>query len=225
MPPAFLTTPTPRRTLLRGLGAGAAGFTITDQRGREIRLDGPVERIAAAIIPPPSMVAAVDGSHSRIVGVNESTLQANKEGVFGTLLGTEKRASGLVDWMHEEDAAVRKLVASQDRAGDPVSVLYLRTAADGWTTANKTRCMNHWTEPAGASTSPATRPPAPRRSPWSRCSPGTRRSSGSPASTPPSRPPSTPTSASPVSAPSANAASTRSRSAATAGTRPAASRL
>ncbi|MGW9599945.1 hypothetical protein ACWHBW_17040 [Streptomyces albidoflavus] len=91
MPPAFLTTPTPRRTLLRGLGAGAAGFTITDQRGREIRFDGPVERIATAIIPSPSMIAAVDGSHSRVVGVNESTLQANEEGVFGTLLGKEKR--------------------------------------------------------------------------------------------------------------------------------------
>ncbi|MFF8581914.1 ABC transporter substrate-binding protein [Streptomyces albidoflavus] len=51
--------------------------------------------------------------------------------------------------MHEEDAAVRKLVASQDRAGDPVPVLYLRTAADGWTTANKTQYMNHWTELAG----------------------------------------------------------------------------
>ncbi|MEW1669098.1 ABC transporter substrate-binding protein [Streptomyces albidoflavus] len=236
----------PRRTVLRGLGAGAAalagagalgacssreprqevkagaaGFTLTDQRGQKIRFDGPVERIATAIIPAPSMIAAVDGSHARIVGINESTLQANKEGIFGTLfpesrktatiagadflpnvetvvdlapdvvvqwgdqgeeviaplenagfkvigliygtqeqmetwinifgtlLGKEKRASGLVDWMHEEDAAVRKLVASQDRAGDPVPVLYLRTAADGWTTANKTQYMNHWTELAG----------------------------------------------------------------------------
>ncbi|WP_436739442.1 ABC transporter substrate-binding protein [Streptomyces sp. BBFR102] len=245
MSPAFLTAPTPRRTVLRGFGAGAAalagagvlgacssretqeeakaggaGFTVTDQRGKKIRFDGPVERIATAIIPSPSMIAAVDGSHARIVGINESTLQANREGifgtlfpeskktatvagadflpnvetvvdldpdvviqwgdlgeeviaplenagfkvigltygtqeemetwigVFGTLLGKEERGRGLVDWMHEEAAAVRGLVASQDRE-DPVPVLYLRTAADGWTSADKTQYVNHWTELAG----------------------------------------------------------------------------
>ncbi|MFE7622903.1 ABC transporter substrate-binding protein [Streptomyces sp. NPDC057509] len=245
MPPAFLTTSTPRRTVLRGLGAGAAalagagalgacssrdvqeaekasgaGFTITDQRGKKVRFDGPVDRIATTIIPSPSMIAAVDGTHSRIVGINESTLQANKEGIFGTLfpeskktatiagadfvpnvetilklkpdvviqwgdqgdeviapldnaglkvigltygtqeemetwidifgtlLGKKDRAAEIVAWMHDEAQAVKKLVATE-KADDPVSVLYLRTADGGWTTNNKAQYMNYWTELAG----------------------------------------------------------------------------
>ncbi|MFE1127378.1 hypothetical protein ACFU9O_01040 [Streptomyces albidoflavus] len=113
-----MTDSAPRRTVLRGLGAGAAalagagalgacssreprqevkagaaGFTLTDQRGQKIRFDGPVERIATAIIPAPSMIAAVDGSHARIVGINESTLQANKEGIFGTLFPESRKTA------------------------------------------------------------------------------------------------------------------------------------
>lgn len=99
-----------RRTALRGIGAGAfalagagalgacssreaaagkadaadtSGFTITDQRGKKVAFDGPVERIATAIIPSPLMIAAVDGSYDRIVGINESTLKVNKEGIQG----------------------------------------------------------------------------------------------------------------------------------------------
>uniref|UniRef100_A0AAU2VHP4 Uncharacterized protein n=1 Tax=Streptomyces sp. NBC_00008 TaxID=2903610 RepID=A0AAU2VHP4_9ACTN len=106
---AAFPSPPPGHTVLRGLGAGVAvlagagalgacssreatpdnpaagddagnGFTITDQRGKKVSFDGPVERIATAIIPSPSMLAAVDASYDRIVGINEPTLTANKQG-------------------------------------------------------------------------------------------------------------------------------------------------
>ncbi|MEU7019338.1 ABC transporter substrate-binding protein [Streptomyces sp. NPDC046203] len=247
MSAAFQASSAPsRRTALRGMGVGAfalagagalsacssreseagasgaaakAGFTITDQRGRKVTFDGPVRRIATAIIPSPSMIAAVDGSYERIVGINESTLQANKEGIFGTLfpeskktatiagadfvpnvettlslkpdvviqwgdqgdevidplenagfkvigltygtqeqmetwldifgtlVGKKERAAGLVSWMHDEEKAIRALVAPE--TGRRTKVLYLRTAADGWTTVNKAHYMNHWTDIAG----------------------------------------------------------------------------
>ncbi|MER6528161.1 ABC transporter substrate-binding protein [Streptomyces sp. NPDC001508] len=236
-----------RRSVLRGLGGGAlavagagalgacstretedthstgaadAGFTITDQRGKNVTFDGPVRRIATTIIPSPSMIAAVDGSYDHVVGINESTLQANKQGVFGTLfpeskktatiagadfvpnvetvvglrpdvviqwgdkgdeviaplenagfkvigltygtqqqmetwikifgrlLGKRKRAADLLDWMHTEDKAVRGLVAPYAKKRQK-RVLYLRTAADGWTTATGSDYVTHWTEIAG----------------------------------------------------------------------------
>lgn len=114
------STPPTRRTVLRGLGAGAAavggagllgacssrevqdaaasaspaaGFTITDQRGKKISFDGPVKRIATAIIPSPSMLAAVDGSYTHIVGINESTVTANREGIFGTIFPESKKTT------------------------------------------------------------------------------------------------------------------------------------
>ncbi|MFI8305290.1 ABC transporter substrate-binding protein [Streptomyces sp. NPDC085927] len=254
MPAAFPAPHTPRRTVLRGLGVGAAalagagalgacssreavegdaaaasgdgdgagagaGFTLTDQRGKKTAFDGPVRRIATAIIPSPSMIAAVDGSYDRLVGINESTLQANKEGIFGTLfptsrktatiagsdfvpnvetiaglkpdvviqwgdmgdeviaplenagfkvigltygtqemmetwirifgtlLGKQDRSTEILDWMHDEDAAVRELVAPY--AKKKQKVLYLRTASDGWTTATGSDYVTHWTGIAG----------------------------------------------------------------------------
>ncbi|MER5280634.1 ABC transporter substrate-binding protein [Streptomyces sp. NPDC002809] len=241
------STPPTRRTVLRGLGVGAAavggigllgacssrevqdaaasaspaaGFTLTDQRGETISFDGPVRRIATAIIPSPSMLAAVDGSYAHIVGINESTRTANREGIFGTifpeskttttiagadfvpnvetvmglepdvvlqwadmgdeiikplesaglkvigltygtqkmmetwvtffgkLLGKDDRAADLLNWMHEEDAAVTKLVKPYLAAGRQ-KVLYLKASADGFTTATGSDYVTHWTELAG----------------------------------------------------------------------------
>lgn len=121
MSPVLAPRPSPlsRRTALRGLGAGSlalggagllgscstreardagadsaqGGFTLTDQRGRRISFDGPVRRIATAIIPSPSMLAAVDGEYDRVVGINESTLTANREGIFGTLFPASKKTT------------------------------------------------------------------------------------------------------------------------------------
>lgn len=64
--------------------AGAA-FSVTDMRGVTVSFDAPVQRIATTVIPSPSMIAAVDGGYERIVGINESTLQANQQGLFGEI--------------------------------------------------------------------------------------------------------------------------------------------
>ncbi|MCC9205948.1 ABC transporter substrate-binding protein [Arthrobacter sp. zg-Y769] len=73
-----------------GSAAGAGGFTVTDMRGVEVSFDGPVRRIATTVIPSPSMLAAVDGGYGKIVGINESTLQANKQGLFGEMFPESK---------------------------------------------------------------------------------------------------------------------------------------
>lgn len=70
--------------------ASTAAFTVTDMRGKEISFDGPVQRIATTVIPSPSMFTAVDGGYSRIVGINESTLQSNKQGLFGEMFPESK---------------------------------------------------------------------------------------------------------------------------------------
>lgn len=73
-----------------GSGAGSGGFTVTDMRGVQVSFDSPVQRIATTVIPSPSMLAAVDGGYGRIVGINESTLQANKQGLFGEMYPESK---------------------------------------------------------------------------------------------------------------------------------------
>ncbi|MFD5557103.1 ABC transporter substrate-binding protein [Streptomyces sp. NPDC127068] len=210
------------RDVQDGKGAapsGSAGFTVTDQRGVKVSFDGPVSKIATTVIPSPSILAAVDGGVDRIVGINESTLVANKQGIFGemfpastktrtvsgsdfvpnveTLLslkpdvviqwgdmgdeviaplenagfkvigltygtqekletwislfgkltGNESRADDLVSWMHAEKTAVSALVRGQQRTGQ--KVLYLRAAADGWTSYNGSGYMNFCTELVG----------------------------------------------------------------------------
>lgn len=66
-------------------GAADGGLTIVDQRGETITLDGPAEKVAFAVMPAPSIFAAVDRSYDRIVGINESTLKANQGGMFATM--------------------------------------------------------------------------------------------------------------------------------------------
>lgn len=66
-------------------GTGSAGFTVTDMRGVQVRFNAPVQRIATTVIPSPSIIAAVDGSYDRIVGINESTRQADQQGLFGEI--------------------------------------------------------------------------------------------------------------------------------------------
>lgn len=65
--------------------AAAEQITVTDQRGREVVIDGSVDTAAFAVIPAPSIFAAVDRSHDRIVGINQSTLTANQQGMFSTI--------------------------------------------------------------------------------------------------------------------------------------------
>ncbi len=63
----------------------AATISLTDQRGVEVTIDGPVQAIASAVIPAPTIIAAVDGSWDRIVGINDSLLQANQQGIISTI--------------------------------------------------------------------------------------------------------------------------------------------
>lgn len=66
--------------------APAAGaITVTDQRDQKVTLDAPAERIASAVIPAPAIIAAVDGSWDRIVGINQSLLDANKLGIISKI--------------------------------------------------------------------------------------------------------------------------------------------
>lgn len=67
-------------------GADAAGaLSIVDQRGETVTLDGPAGKVAFAVMPAPSILAAVDRSYDRIVGINQSTLAANRGGMFATM--------------------------------------------------------------------------------------------------------------------------------------------
>lgn len=54
-------------------------------RGKEVEFSGPVERIATTVIPAPALIAAVDGSYDRIVGINESTRRADQQGLFADM--------------------------------------------------------------------------------------------------------------------------------------------
>ncbi|EOM74973.1 hypothetical protein DW322_08540 [Rhodococcus rhodnii] len=58
---------------------------IVDQRGETVVLDGPADTIAFTVIPAPSIFAAIDRSYDRIVGINQSTLVANRGGMFATI--------------------------------------------------------------------------------------------------------------------------------------------
>lgn len=79
--------------------SGSAGntITVTDQRGQEISIEQPVEKIASAVIPAPTIIAAVDGSWDRIVGINESLLQSNQEGIIGDIFPASKTSEVVSD--------------------------------------------------------------------------------------------------------------------------------
>ncbi|MDF0528779.1 ABC transporter substrate-binding protein [Tsukamurella sp. 8F] len=68
-------------------------ITITDQRGKKITLDGPARKVAFAVIPAPSIFAAVDRSYDKIVGINQSTLVANKGGMFAKIFPASTRSA------------------------------------------------------------------------------------------------------------------------------------
>lgn len=59
--------------------------TVVDQRNHEVTVTQPVNKIASAVIPAPTIIAAVDGSWDRIVGINESLLAANKQGIISKI--------------------------------------------------------------------------------------------------------------------------------------------
>ncbi|WP_257161770.1 ABC transporter substrate-binding protein [Corynebacterium cystitidis] len=59
----------------------AATKIVTDQRGEDVAIPADVERIASAVIPAPTLIAALDGSWDRIAGINQVLMNSNKQGI------------------------------------------------------------------------------------------------------------------------------------------------
>jgi iron complex transport system substrate-binding protein len=77
--------------------SSSAAITVTDQRGKAVTLDGPANRIASAVIPAPTIIAAVDGSWDRIVGINASLLQANQQGIISKIFPASTSTAVVAD--------------------------------------------------------------------------------------------------------------------------------
>ncbi|WP_454632599.1 ABC transporter substrate-binding protein [Bradyrhizobium cenepequi] len=58
---------------------------ITDQRGRTVAFDKLPERLVFIPIPAPSTFIAIDGNERKIVGMNEYSARAMREGILGKL--------------------------------------------------------------------------------------------------------------------------------------------
>lgn len=102
-PPASASLILPRRTVLKGaavLGGGlllaacggsdssgraaSRGITITDQRGKVLTFDQPVKRIITLPMPAASIVIAVDRTAKHLVGMNDASWTAVRDGTLGT---------------------------------------------------------------------------------------------------------------------------------------------
>ena len=68
-----------------GTGTNGGGLSITDQQGRTVVFDGPVERIATTVIPAPSMIIAADQGISKIVAVNRASQMQAGNGLLGEM--------------------------------------------------------------------------------------------------------------------------------------------
>jgi iron complex transport system substrate-binding protein len=62
--------------------AFAEPVSVTDQYGRKVELEKPAERIVTVPIPAASLTMTLDGSESRLVGMNPSAKRALKEGIL-----------------------------------------------------------------------------------------------------------------------------------------------
>lgn len=122
----------PRRTMLRAAAAlggtallsacgGNGGspsaasrrsITVTDQRGRSIKLDGPASRVVTIPIPAASMLIAIDQSARHVVGMQDASWTAIHDGIMATMFPAALK--------------VRHDVADQDFAPNVESILALR---------------------------------------------------------------------------------------------------
>ncbi|WP_433492449.1 ABC transporter substrate-binding protein [Nocardia grenadensis] len=80
-----LTTGCSTREAQTEEAAATGALSIVDQRGETVTLDGPADKVAFTVMPAPSIFAAVDRGYDRIVGINQSTLAANRGGMFATM--------------------------------------------------------------------------------------------------------------------------------------------
>jgi iron complex transport system substrate-binding protein len=87
-------------------------ITVTDQRGRNVRLAGPVSRVVTIPIPAASMLIAIDQSARHLVGMQDASWTAIRDGIMGTMFPDALR--------------VRHDVADQEFAPNVESILTLR---------------------------------------------------------------------------------------------------
>lgn len=98
----------PRRTLLKGVMAlggaavltacgdrapsssGAKTIKLTDQRGKVLTFDGPVRRIVTISMPAAAMMLAVDRGAEHVVGMNEASWTAVRDGIMGSIYPAAK---------------------------------------------------------------------------------------------------------------------------------------
>lgn len=70
---------------IAALGAPAAAFDITDQRGRSVAFDKLPQRVVFVPIPGPATFISIDGSERKIVGMNGYSASAMREGLLGKM--------------------------------------------------------------------------------------------------------------------------------------------
>ncbi len=60
-------------------------ITLTDQRGKTIQLDGPATRVVTVPIPAASMLIAIDKSANPLVGMQDASWSAIRDGIMGKM--------------------------------------------------------------------------------------------------------------------------------------------
>ncbi len=60
-------------------------ITIVDDRGIEVPIEAPVERVATFPLPHPHIIASVDGDLSRVVGASSMSVSAARISILGTM--------------------------------------------------------------------------------------------------------------------------------------------
>lgn len=88
------------------------GIAVTDQRGKTLVFDEPVKRILTIPKPAASMVIAVDQGAQHLVGMNEASWTAMRDGILGV--------------MFPDALSIPHNVADQDFAPNVESVLKLK---------------------------------------------------------------------------------------------------
>lgn len=64
---------------------GSEQLSVTDQFGRSVSFDGPVERIATTIIPLPAMLCGVDQSLDKVVAINSASQALAQKGFLSAM--------------------------------------------------------------------------------------------------------------------------------------------
>ncbi|WP_194813400.1 ABC transporter substrate-binding protein [Nocardia sp. XZ_19_385] len=132
--------------------AADSTIELVDQRGQPVRITGAVEKVAFTVFPAPSIFAAVDRSYDRVVGINQSTLVANKGGMFAKIFPQSANSTVVsgpnfvpnIETLHQlqPDVVVQwgdrgpDITEPIEKAGFPVAGLKYGTQEDleGWIT-------------------------------------------------------------------------------------------